>query len=784
MQQEIRRFARERGLKIALDGLPKPPDQSHMSTQQDADVTAKSMAKRSARNIRWLFAIMAAVVIGTTVFTYYFGSRVLAIRNRAVAHRRVIAQSGQFLSALIDAETGQRGFLVTGDEDYLAPYNSARARLPEIIDHLKTTTIISLRPQTLDAIQQLAETKLAELERTITARRERGFEAAAAIAKNGVGNRTMDQLREQIGRLRDQQEAALQGEAAAADQATKARTGAFTFAGLANLLFIAWAYRRIARESKGREQALMETMNERAEAQRQKDLLAVTLASIGDCVIVTDKIGRITFMNSVAEKLTGWTFNEAQLHPIGDVFKIVNEFTRKPADNPVDKVIKTGVVVGLANHTLLVRKDGTEVAIDDSGAPIRDTDGTMRGVVLIFRDFSEHKEHERKLKEAKEAAETANKAKDQFLAMLSHELRTPLTPVLATLNLWEASDDLSPSMHADAQMLRRSVELEARIIDDLLDLTRIAKGMLSFSPEDTDVHELIEFLVGMCHSEFRGKELAVSLHLDAEMHHVYTDAGRLQQVLWNVLKNAAKFTESRGKVSIVTSNDEQRNIVIDVIDTGIGMAPETMSRLFAPFEQGEQLISRRYGGLGLGMAISFALVELLGGTLKAFSEGLEKGSTFTVTFPAKAADQVKRKPTELTKKVRGGVGVKILLVEDHEDTSRALVRLLSRQGYEVSTADSVASGLAAERDEKFNLLVCDIGLPDGTGFQLIEEVRKHSRTPALALSGFGMEEDIAKSRLAGFEGHLTKPVNFQKLEAAIWQLTSKSDSYHNGDCED
>jgi PAS domain S-box-containing protein len=630
----------------------------------------------------------------------------------------------------------------------------------------------------------LAATKLAELEQTIAARREHGFEASAAIVRKGVGISVMDQLREQIGRLQDQQETALLGEAAEADQATKARTTAFTLAGLVNLLFIAWAYLRIARESKGRETALAETLNERAEVQRQKDLLAVTLASIGDCVIVTDKISRITFMNAVAEKLTGWTFNEARLRPITDVFKIVNELDGKPVENPVDKVLKTGVIVGLANHTVLLCKNGTEVPIDDSGAPIRDADGTMRGVVLVFRDFSEHKEHERKLKEAKDAAEAANKAKDQFLAMLSHELRTPLTPVLATLNLWEASEELSPDMHADAQMLRRSVELEARIIDDLLDLTRIAKGMLSFSPEDTDVHELIGHLVGMCHSEFRGKELAVALRLNADLHNVYTDAGRLQQVLWNVFRNAAKFTESGGNVTISTSNDENRNIVISVEDTGIGMAPETLSRLFTPFEQGEQLISRRYGGLGLGMAISSALVELLGGSLTAFSEGLGKGSTFTVMFPAKAVEQVKPKPTQLNKKARAGVGVKILLVEDHSDTSLALVRLLKRQGYDVSTADSVASGLEAVRHEKFNLLVCDIGLPDGTGFQLIEEVRKHSRTPALALSGFGMEEDVAKSRLAGFEGHLTKPVNFQKLEAAIWQLTSKGDSYANGDSSD
>src|SRR5205823_6727790 len=229
--------------------------------------------------------------------------------------------------------------------------------------------------------------------------------------------------------------------------------------------------------------------------------------------------------------------------------------TRQPVEDPVEKVVKHGVTVGLANHTLLIRKDGSEVPIDDSGAPIRDRNGELRGVVLVFRDFSDRKQAERELRVAKDAAETANKAKDQFLAMLSHELRTPLTPVLATLNLWEASEDVPESLQPDIQMLRRSIELEARIIDDLLDLTRIARGMLSFSAENTDVHALIEFLVGLSRSEFQEKQLKVSLKLEASKHFIHTDVARLQQVLWNILRNAIKFTESRGIVTIATSND-------------------------------------------------------------------------------------------------------------------------------------------------------------------------------------------------------------------------------------
>jgi PAS domain S-box-containing protein len=729
---------------------------------------------KSLRGIRGVFAIMAIVIAGSTILTFWAGQRVINTQSRAVFHREVIAQSEQLLSSLKDAETGQRGFVITGDEKYLEPYNVAVVRLPEELGRLKGVTKAGIPTADLTRIDQLAQKKLSELQTTVQVRRTGGFDAAVAMVKSGVGKETMDNLRAAIAELQQQQEIALRTETDVVEMATRARTLIFTLSGVISLLFIIWAYQRMSSAIKGQELALAETEAARSEIQRQKDFLSVTLSSIGDCVIVSDKQGRITFMNDVAEKLTGWSFAEAQLQPIGRVFRIVNEHTGEPVEDPVEKVMKTGVIVGLANHSLLIRRDGSEVPIDDSGAPIKEPDGTIHGAVLVFRDFTEHKEAQRALQEAKEAAENANKAKDQFLAMLSHELRTPLTPVLATLNLWEASDELPRSMQGDVQMLRRSVELEARIIDDLLDLTRIAKGMLSFSPEDTAVHEVLQFLVGICHSEFHQKRLVLSMQLHAADHHVHTDAGRLQQVLWNIIKNAAKFTETGGAITILTSNDGLGNLSIAIRDTGVGMTAETIARLFRPFEQGDQRLSRRYGGLGLGMAISRALVDLLGGTITAESAGLGKGSVFTVTFPALQEVPVHREGKEIRK--AGSLEqarVKILLVEDHSDTAQALVRLLTTRGYQVQTAGTVASGIEAIQRGKFDLLVCDIGLPDGTGFQLLERVRESCKTPALALSGFGMEEDVAKCREAGFEAHLTKPVNFQKLEAAIWQLTSR-----------
>jgi PAS domain S-box-containing protein len=719
------------------------------------------------RIIAGVFAITAAVVVASTLLTYWFGNRVLHAHGREEERREAISQLDQLVSTLKDAETGQRGFIITGDERYLQPYNDAVAWLPHYIERLNSLQQSGNRSD-IETITRLIQQKLAEVRETIELRRSAGLEAAAIVVRSNTGRDLMDELRAGVGRLRSQQTAALQSDARLSDESTRRRTAVFVLTGLLNILFLWWAYQRITEAIKQKDSALGEAKSRGRELQEQKDLLAVTLASIGDCVMVTDNSGRINFMNRVAEQVTGWTLEEARGRPTAEVFHILNEQTRESVENPVEKVMKHGVIAGLANHTLLVRKDGTETPIDDIGAPIRDRDGAMRGVVLVFRDFSGHRQTDRELRKAKEEAETANKAKDQFLAMLSHELRTPLTPVLATLNLWEASEEVPASLHSDVQMLRRSIELEARIIDDLLDLTRIARGMLSFSAENTDVHALIEFLVGLSRSEFQEKKLKVSLKLEAGEYHIHTDVARLQQVLWNILRNAIKFTENGGAVTIATSNDDRGNIGIVVKDTGIGMSAETLSRLFLPFEQADRSRSGRYGGLGLGMAISNALIELLEGKLIAESEGLGHGSTFTVTFPtvevAAPPGELERIPAPLRNKV------KLLLVEDHADTARALVRLLESRGYEVASVATVAAALQAVDHQEFELVLCDLGLPDGTGLDFIEKLRRKRHTPAVALTGFGMQQDVERAQQAGFDAHLTKPVNIQKLEATIWKL--------------
>ena len=567
----------------------------------------------------------------------------------------------------------------------------------------------------------------------------------------------MEDLRHHVGRILLAEEAELSTLRRSAKLWTSYRTTVFILTALANLAFLGWTYRRVKREMAGRRTAALEV-------ERQKDLLAVTLASIGDGVIVTDTAARITFMNQEAQQLTGWTLADALGANLSRVFHIVNETTRQPVESPVDKVLRDGRAVGLANHTVLIRKDGHEIPIDDSGAPIREPGGPIRGAVLVFRDFSQHRTAEKKLLDSKAQLEQANQAKDRFLAMLSHELRTPLMPVLTTLTAWE-SGDLSPSMLVDLQMMRRNVELEARLIDDLLDLNRIIKGKLALNPEPADIHALVNAVAGMYQSEIHAKRISLSMRLDARGNYVCADPARLQQVFWNILKNAVKFTPEGGTIEIASADDgDQVKLVFG--DSGIGMSPKTLAEIFVPFQQGTDDITRNYGGLGLGMAIAKALVDAQGGTIAATSDGPGRGASFTVSLPSVEAPASGAAAT--------GAGddgprrsLNILLVEDHADTAEIVSRLLRGKGHRVQAAGSVATALELARNGTFDVMLSDIGLPDGTGIDLIRELRRHSQMPAVALTGYGMEDDVARCVEAGFAAHLTKPVNFQRLDLML-----------------
>jgi signal transduction histidine kinase/ActR/RegA family two-component response regulator len=384
-------------------------------------------------------------------------------------------------------------------------------------------------------------------------------------------------------------------------------------------------------------------------------------------------------------------------------------------------------------------------------------------------------------------ARAANDAKDQFLATLSHELRTPLAPVMAVVSSLESDLRLPRDVRDSLTMVLRNVALEARLIDDLLDLTRVSRGKLELERRATDVRSVLEqALETCCAREVASGKLRIVQELTAADHRVWADPGRLSQVFWNLFNNAVKFTPEKGTLYIRSWQESDpaasggRALVVEVSDTGIGIRSDLLPQIFGAFDQGDQGTARRFGGLGLGLTISRAIMEMHGGSLAASSQGSGRGATFTVRIPVGAelaetaaaahAGGLGQPPAPGEAGLPAGKSLDILLVEDHADTAHAMAALLEALGHRVTLAGTLAEArAAASRAARIDLVVSDLGLPDGNGQDLMRELARKHGLRGIALSGYGMEEDIRKSREAGFERHLTKPIDAEVFKAAIRQ---------------
>jgi CheY-like chemotaxis protein len=362
-------------------------------------------------------------------------------------------------------------------------------------------------------------------------------------------------------------------------------------------------------------------------------------------------------------------------------------------------------------------------------------------------------------------------------------LRNPLTPVIAMVTELEASATQSDDVRFALEVIRRNVELEARLIDDLLDVTRIARGKLQLTLEKVSIHEILRRAYEICRDEIVAKDLNTEFRLRADHDFVEADSARLQQVFWNLMKNSVKFTPAGGRIIVETANPAADRIEIRVTDTGIGIEPDQVERIFNAFEQGQSAITRRFGGLGLGLAISKAMVEAHNGEIRAESEGRDTGATFAVELQTVAAPVEARdgKTAPAAAGATNGVSSdgrprRILVVDDHADTCIGLKMMLQRRGYEVETAHSASDALKKAESDDFDLLISDIGLPDRSGYELMQELRHTKSIRGIALSGYGMESDIRRAHDAGFAQHLTKPINFDQLNAAIRGLVAPEES--------
>ena len=409
------------------------------------------------------------------------------------------------------------------------------------------------------------------------------------------------------------------------------------------------------------------------------------------------------------------------------------------------------------------------------GELVHDEAGRVIKWFGTWTDIDDQKRNEAELKQATELAESASRSKDQFLAMLSHELRTPLTPVLLIATASRDDPDTPEELRSTFEMIRHNLELEARLIDDLLDVMRIIRGKLPYHFEVVDAHAQIHRAIDICRNDAEVKPLRLIADLHATDHHVRADAARLQQVLWNLIKNAVKFTPAGGSVTIAT-RDEAGQIRIEVTDTGIGIDPTILPLIFNAFEQGEDDVTKRYGGLGLGLAISRSIIEGHEGALSVSSPGRHQGATFRINLATTAPDLESTLVDAQPDAHRAEDPPRpdqdecqVLLVEDDVMTSRVMAKLLRQNGYFVTTANSVAAALRVD-DNEYNFIVSDIGLPDGTGLDLMRAIRLRRDVPAIALTGYGMEADVQRSLEAGFVAHLTKPIDFAKLDLMIRQV--------------
>lgn len=645
-----------------------------------------------------------------------------------------------------------------------------------------------------------------------------------------------------------------------------------------------------------------------ASAQKRKEEFQVTLASIGDAVIATDIEARVTFMNSIAESLTGWKWTDAQGKPLEEVFRILNEKSRQPVENPARKALEQGTIIGLANHTILLNRNEQECSIDDSAAPIRDSNGELVGVVLVFRDITERKRAEGRLRESEERfrlatsagrvgvwdwdiinrrvswseslyaihglkheefdgtaeassslihpddyprvaeaiqralehdatyemefrlvrpggaiiwvhthgqlvrdaagrplrmlgitvditerrellareqaaraeAQEANRMKDEFLATVSHELRSPLNGILGWVKLLQAKRLGEEDATRALDTIERNVRAQAKLIEDLLEVSRIITGKVRLDMQKVDLNRIIEVAADSIRPLARAKDIELQTTLDPSIGFISGDEQRLLQIVGNLLSNAVKFTPRQGQIDLrLCRAGSQAEIAVR--DTGQGISPDFLPQVFDRFKQASTGSARSNGGLGLGLAIVRHLVELHSGTVEAESEGIGRGSTFRVRLPLAAASEeietIRKPGAETPFECKPMLdGVQILVLDDSKDARELIGVILCQCAATVVVADTPAKAREILATRPVDLILSDIEMPEEDGYAFIRSVRKMEtdrKIPAVALTAYVRSEDRSRALIAGFQYHLPKPVEPAELIAVVCNLTGR-----------
>ena len=700
--------------------------------------------QRSRSLVAVATGISVLVLIAAGVAVYLSVRTLSDASDQLVRSKDISIALEQALSSLRDAETGQRGYLLTGRPAYLAPYAAAVATVNQQLDTIRSLSVSDADARTrFEEIEQLARAKMEELARTISLREAGQSEAALQVVLTDEGKRTMDRLRQLTEEMQAREGSRYRqylGRERSARTLSLWGGGTVSILAIALLALLGFIVRR-----------------DTAKVRASEEQLATTLRSIGDAVIATDARGLVTLMNPVAESVTGWLAADARGASLDAVFRIINEETRNTVESPVAKVLREGGIVGLANHTLLIRRDGSEVAIEDSGAPILDRSGGTIGVVLVFRDASRERAAEHALLEA-------DRRKDEFLATLAHELRNPLAPIRQAARVARAPAATESQVRWAHEVIERQVHNMARLLDDLLDVSRITRGMMEIRKELIELQAVMDAAIEIARPAIEARNHALSVECQLRTK-VYADPLRLAQVIANLLTNAAKYTEPHGQIRL-TAQCDGGELILRVSDTGIGIAAEMLPRIFEMFVQVKSVLDKSEGGLGIGLALARGLTELHGGSLEAQSAGLGSGSTFTLKLPLSQTATARPSDGASDAVVQRGPARRLLLADDNVDSAESLAMLLRLQGHEVEVVHDGVEAWRRLQELRPHFALLDIGMPKINGYEVARRTRAEpwgTSIKLIALTGWGQERDRREAIEAGFDQHLVKPVDTEVL---------------------
>jgi PAS domain S-box-containing protein len=485
---------------------------------------------------------------------------------------------------------------------------------------------------------------------------------------------------------------------------------------------------------------------------------------VSDAVYLVDVDGRLLFANDVGDRMLGLPAGTSIADRVSRLALGDFEGRAVPRDRyPSVRALGGETVTEETYH--LRGADGAARHVVVNAHPLRRRDGTIYAALVTMNDVTDEIRAREELEAARAAAEEASHLKDQFIAALSHELRTPLQPILGWTEVLRRHGSLDPTTSQALEAIRRNIRQQVRLVDDLLDLSRIVHGKLSLRFEIFDLREQVRAAAEPFEEVAALRRVRLTLAMPQEGVPMWGDGARIQQIAGNLISNAVKFTPAGGQISVqlVVSKTEA---LLEVEDTGEGIEPEELAVIFEAFRQGT--VARRRGGLGIGLDLVRRLVELHGGTVEAFSEGRGYGARFVVKLPRRLPQA-----SVTVESLPAGQRLahhEIVLIEDNADTRKVMKFILETEGARVQTAESGEEGFALACQAKPHIILCDIGLPDIDGLEVARRLRAEpvlSRSRLIALTGYGQPEDVRTALDAGFEAHLTKPINLDQLLALL-----------------